>query len=560
MLDAVRLKIDDIFKKYPDINFISSVENENDIAISFSYKSIKFLLEINNYNEIFLRIVKAYAFPEINDVAIPPHFLQKDEAKKMYSLCLLDKERHVLTSYDLFELVDLYLYQIKRLLDMTSKQIEREFQKEFLYYWNLSAKKGFIDIYIGEESEPAELELWCERINKIDKFTTLPKNVSLNELHKPKGTYETAIYIPISDISGILPPNNNFTWTDKELLNILCNQVSDKISSSTYEFLKNIKISSYRKLIIFSFNLKDSITICFAALITFNTNQKGSLISKIQDDFHSVQAIWSNRMDLSFLQSRVGMRKNLNLPSVLVLGVGSVGSYIVPELINLGITNIGLSDPDAFNSGNAFRHYLGPAYTGSNKADAMRSVVEKANPLVKVSVISNILCMNSDELEKTIASYDVILVAVGTSDIQREMNMKFSKLNIEKHFIFNWLDSAGKGSHLLYTNYKSKGCFNCLFYDEGQKRDNNKTSFADGTEVLIGNGCCGTFSPYGNTVLLRNTLMVVSVIKDIIDKKISKATLVSMRNNFDSLEKSISIEPIINNDFYDEGCDICGLL
>lgn len=306
--------------------------------------------------------------------------------------------------------------------------------------------------------------------------------------------------------------------------------------------------------------MKDSITICFAALITFNTNKKDSLISKIQDDFHSVQAIWSNRMDLSFLQSRVGMRVNLNLPSVLVLGVGSVGSYIVPELINLGITNIGLSDPDAFNSGNAFRHYLGPAYTGSNKAEAMRSVVEKANPLVRVSVISNILCMNSDELEKTIASYDVILVAVGTSDIQREMNMKFSKLNIEKHFIFNWLDSAGKGSHLLYTNYKSKGCFNCLFYDEGQKRDNNKTSFADGTEVVIGNGCCGTFSPYGNTVLLRNTLMVVSVIKDIIDEKISKATLISMRNNFDSLEKSMSIESIINNDFYDEGCDICGLL
>lgn len=554
-------KIKAVFNKYQDIVLKSIDEEKSDITILFSYKNICFMMCVINYTDIFMRRITVFAFPEINNVGIPPHFLKMEDTEEMYKLCLLEKEQHVLTAYHLFELIELYLEQVKNLLDMNSKQIEKEFQKEFLYYWNLSVqKKILMDIYIDEESNVAELELWSERIKNIEKITTLPNNLSLNECHKPKGTYETALYIPITDISGILPPNGDFMWSQKELLNIVCNHVSDKISDSTYRFLKQVKIGSYRKIVVLSFKLKDSITICFSAIITFNTNKKDTFINKLQDDFCSIEPIYSQRMDLSFLQSRVGMPINLHLPSVLVLGVGSVGSYIVPELVNLGINNIGLSDPDTFSSGNALRHYLGPVNKGKNKAIAMKNTVEKDNPLVNISIIPNILGMEIEELKSTITPYDIIIVAVGTSDIQREMNAKFSKLNLEKQYIFNWLDSAGKGAHLLFTNYKTKGCFNCLFFDNGHKRDSNKTSFADGTETLIGNGCCGSFSPYGNNVLLRNTLMVISVIKDIIDKKINENILVSIQNNFDSFRDSLSIEPVINKDFYDKGCDICGSL
>ena len=108
-------------------------------------------------------------------------------------------------------------------------------------------------------------------------------------------------------------------------------------------------------------------------------------------------------------------------------------------------------------------------------------------------------------------------------------------------FLFLWLSS-----------------FNCLFFDNGEPISKNKVSYTDGTERAIGNGCGGSFSPYGNNVLVRNTSLVLSVLQGILDGSIVQNTVASIRNDFSSLESSITMSPIINTNFTEERCDICG--
>ena len=303
--------------------------------------------------------------------------------------------------------------------------------------------------------------------------------------------------------------------------------------------------------------LPDSVAISFAGIISFDSNEKKPFITKIQEDFKSFVPILSTRMDMKHLYERVG-QVPVDLPSVLLLGCSSVGSYLLPELVNMGFTHIGVSDPDTFVSGNSLRHYLGPRSSGSKKAVQMQFFMEYENPLVSIDVVPDILEQKENELAKTLEKYQIVIVAVGSTDIQRKLNYMFSKANSKAWHIFNWLDAEGKGSHVLAMRYSQKGCFDCLFRDKGEFTTKNKVTYADGTERVIGNGCGGSFSPYGNNVLARNTVLALSVLQAILDGSITRNTIASIRNEFTSLVSSISMTPVIDEDFAEEGCDICG--
>ena len=102
--DEVQI-IEAVFKKHPDIGLDNIEIKDNNINIFFSYQDIKFGLDINNYSNAILRKTNIYAFSEIKDITIPPHFLKIDSEHNFYSLCLLEKEQHVLSSYELAELL-----------------------------------------------------------------------------------------------------------------------------------------------------------------------------------------------------------------------------------------------------------------------------------------------------------------------------------------------------------------------------------------------------------------------------------------------------------------------
>lgn len=553
----------EVFGRFDEVSLIDVAYEGEAICAKFTYQDTLLEMYVFKPDNVFLRSIFVCIEDKVADeLKIPPHYMRYDNEKKLSSLCLLDDEQHILSSYDLADLMELYLVQTVSLLSLSSRQKALEYLKEFEFYWNSSCKsinETIIeaDVYLPREEAASLLNCWYMEKNRRGKYVLLPNGVELNFCNAPKGSYATAIYIPIELPLGILPPRKNIPWDAHSILDIVYNQSEDKISEKTYGFLKKLKINSYQKVLVFSFDLTDSVTISFSGIISFVTNEKKSFIEKVQEDFKSFVPIRSTRMDVKYLHERVG-QVAVERPPILVVGCGSVGSYLIPELVNMGFTRIGVSDSDTFVSGNSLRHYLGPHSSGNKKTVQMKFFMEYENPLVSVDIVPNILEQKDSKMAEILGRYKVVIVAVGNTDIQRKMNYLFSKAHSNAWYLFNWLDAEGKGSHVLAMQYSQKGCFDCLFHDKGEFKAKNKVTYADGTERVIGNGCGGTFSPYGNNVLIRNASLAVSVLQGVLDGSITKNTVVSIKNDFTSLASSISITPVIDENFAEEGCGICG--
>ena len=551
------------FSEYTDFSLIDISAEDSLISANFTYQGSPLTLYVSNPGNTYLRSIMVCIEDRVADeLKIPAHYMRYNDKDKRSVLCLLDKEQHVLSAYSLAELVNLYLGQTQSLLSLSPRQKEAEYLKEFEFYWNVAYKTtgntdNQAEVYLPVPETAALLNCWYTKDNGKGKYILFPEGETFNSCNIPKGSKSTAVYIPLEFPNGIIPPQANIPWNAHDLLDIICNQTKDRISAESYDFLRDLQIDNYQKVVVFSFSQPESVAITVAGILTFNNNRRKNLINKIQEDFESFTPIKSSRMDMKYLHERVGQYHSA-FPSVLLIGCGSVGSYILPELINLGAVNIGISDPDEFASGNALRHYLGPRSHGYHKTASMKFFMEYENPLVSIEIVPNILDMNDSDLTETLSKYQVVIVAVGGTDLQRRFNYHFSKISPTPWFLYNWLDAAGKGSHALAMRYSHRGCFNCLFFDNGEPIPRNKVSYTDGTERVIGNGCGGSFSPYGNNVLVRNTSLVLSVLQGILDGSIVQNTVASIKNDFSSLESSIAIVPAINKDFAEERCDICG--
>ena len=550
-----------VLTDFDDFIITDSGISDDGIWIKFTYNECYLLLTVNNPDKVYLRKVSVYMLGgKYDSIKLPPHFLRIDETNKLSYICLLDTEQHILTAYSLPEVIKLYLDQVRSILSLSNRQIEDEYLKEFEYYWNLGCaqrgkKSERAEIYLPSSLNASSLECW--HFEKNEKCIIFPEYIKFNEANVPKGTKSSALYIPIEYPNGIIPPQNNICWGKNELLDIIYNQVFDRISPDSNAFIKKQKIDNYQKVIVFSFFVPNSVTITFSGILKFNNNDKKDLISKIQEDFKSFTPIKSSRMDMKYLKERVGLEYSES-PAVLLVGCGSVGSYILPELVNMGIVDIAISDPDEFVSGNSMRHYLGPRSNGTKKVDDLKFYIEFQNPLVSIKIVSNLLGMNDSELKDLVNKYPIVVIATGGTDLQKEFNYRFSKIKNESWFLYNWLDAEGKGAHILAMRYANKGCFNCLFYENGKPITYNKVSYANGSEKVIGNGCGGSFSPYGNNVLIKNTSLFIATLQNIINGSITQNTVASIKNDFSTYENSVYMVPNIESNFADEGCDICG--
>jgi molybdopterin/thiamine biosynthesis adenylyltransferase len=554
--------VEELINKRIGFNFSEEWIKKNCQLYSFTFKSKAFILQIYNDKNPLTRKLQIYTKDETLKDELPPHYFRFEDGINW--LCLIDEEEHILSSYSLNEYIDLMLNQLESLLSKTNKQKQQEYVKEFLLYWRKVADISFIsnvDMYITERNIATKLHLSLKTINgtsQIEKVVAYQDINIFNEHNTPKGTIRNGVYIPIINNDYLTPPFKNKSWGKKELIRILANPIENVISKESYKFLQTYKVKSNSIYIVFSLCFEGGITNTFCAQLKFNTDNHKRLIDKIRDELVEVIPLNSTQYDIQYQLERIGAKDSFIDEKVLMIGCGSVGSMLLDSLIKLGILSFFLVDSDSLESGNLLRHTAPPIVVGRPKVNALQSYVEINNPLVKMETINKKLDLIGDEYGGDFYnSFDIIFITIGSSDAQKRYNKLFSDMQITTPVIFNWLDSEGKGCHALWIRYNQKGCYNCLFYEKGEKIDSNKASYNDGSEVLIKNGCNGSFTSYGINVLLRNTSMVMEFYQHCKQQDSTKNTLISIKNEFSSLEKSLIVEPRIQTEFYEEACDVC---
>lgn len=122
--------------------------------------------------------------------------------------------------------------------------------------------------------------------------------------------------------------------------------------------------------------------------------------------------------------------ERLKRSSVILFGVGGVGSFCAEALARAGIGKLCLVDPDTVSESNLNRQLVALRSTiGRNKAEVMKERIADINPLAEVTAMSLFyLPENADSVD--LSAYDVVIDAVDTVSAKIEIAVRANALGV----------------------------------------------------------------------------------------------------------------------------------
>lgn len=251
------------------------------------------------------------------------------------------------------------------------------------------------------------------------------------------------------------------------------------------------------------------------------TVRKTSQIKEVGILFFSPSAKLRNmlvqRIDADWLYYRgeagqSGRNKKLREAKIAILGCGSLGAQVADTLCKAGVGTLALFDPDALSWDNIYRHLLGPASIGKNKALALSIFLSQKFPE------SHILGIDSKwehylrkKSQPQLHQFDLIISLIGDDEDKTE---QFLSLCTHQEYlfppvIFGWTEVWGAAGHaVLLGNQPLDGCLLCKY--KGKEQLNNIFIF-DSNQFITLPECSTVFAPYG----FIDTLPVVSIIVEL---------------------------------------------
>ncbi len=469
-------------------------------------------------------------------------------------VCLFEQDSIVntLVSYEdkIFDCID----RLLELLSMSPVEREREFQKEFMFYWNSEAygDKRFA-AYLGQESKFTGMDAYygAKKVRLIEQGISL-SDIDDRDKSERKWVHHIeneVYYIPITDCRGILPPHKGFKWSSDDVQNIVYGKRIEHISDDTFEQMRAILPRTQNLILVFGMKTEQS-NVTFALRVRCNNCKGHSLLEKLLSDVTAVEPLPTERKDYLYLCEQIGNDIGLLKKRVLLVGAGSLGSYVAFELIKNGVQKLKIYDNDKLVEENVLRWAFGGIGIGSDKATTIQLLLNLLHPEINVEACTEKLSAKS--LTEEILNMDMIIFTIGNSDEQLKFNAILKASNCSVPVIYAWLEEGGRHSHILFVNYQRPGCFECLYTDSQGAHVNNrarKNTSLDVENGVIRNGCGGTRAAYGTAILLRTTAALLDTIRDIQEEKITKNTLIDI-----SSEK---IE-ISDTEFPMEACNCCG--
>ena len=533
--------------------------NSNDVIIIFKMCDRRFALWCPDKDDITSSVIVCV----LDDATFDqPHIMLREfdfdgmsvlPEGKYRSICLYENGSVVnaLMSYE-EKIID----AVERLIDLmslTPLAKEKEFQKEFLFYWNSVAEYGDREIYLGRNQSFSILSVYQNK----SRFRYVASDVCLYDLDTVDDGRKkwqqrmdiNAVFIPIIDNRGILPPTKNHPWGKDEIIELLYGDKISHISDDTFSNLTSVSIKYDTLDIVFNMSIS-STRYTFVARVLFKGGNNKPLLDRVLNNITSVQALTCKRMDYSYLNQIIGNSISNLKKHVLLIGAGSLGSYIASELVKNGFKHLTIYDGDSLTQENFMRWYYSGMIKNGKKVTLLKSFLEMMHP--EIHIVAHDENIENDKLIQEINNADYIIFTIGNSDTQLKLNRILKGNGCKATVFYVWLEAGGQYSHILKVDYEAKGCFECLFTSTNGAMVNNKANVVEEEMVessTIHNGCGGTRAAYGTSVLLRTTSVLLDVMR--------KGETEGQQNN---LLVNISPETVLYDEsaFIEEDCLCCG--
>jgi len=225
-------------------------------------------------------------------------------------------------------------------------------------------------------------------------------------------------------------------------------------------------------------------------------------------------------------------QQKINDSTILIIGMGGLGSPTALYLAATGVGHIIIADFDQVELSNLQRQIIhSTSDIGDDKVNSAKSKLLELNPNITVTVVNEI--MHSDNLSSLIQDVDIVLDGTDNFESRFEIN----KACVEHH---KPLISAAvirfEGQISVFKGYEvEQPCYQCLYSEQG-----------DGRESCVENG---VLAPVAGLVGTIQALQAIKVLLGLGEQLCGELLLI------DGLDLSFRKVKIVK----DSECPICGL-
>lgn len=440
-------------------------------------------------------------------------------------VCIYDEESITIDPLQPGQIAKSCLEKVKEVLEKgLNGSNHSDFADEFVAYWSeqYDAKDELSYGLLMLEDVPAERPVLIKALN----------------IHKPYALYDTILYsdsaaieqfrkyfqgkghatteweaLYLGEIADLRPP---FSFKNTDLLKL----IKAYFPASQKQFEKYINKSTDNRLLVFSILSAEELLLFGLRIRPLHKNRRGfrpgmftsyQSLSTIQINEH-VRRVKFDNYTQKRLHNRTDGVQQVKRYSLVIAGLGSIGSNLLPYLTALGVERLLLIDPDRLTLENINRHLLGPGYIGTNKAAGLRNHFKDINPLVEIGIDETSIVRAFQQKAKVLNQFDYLFVAIGKNTIENFLLDALKEQMLLKPTFFLWVEPYLMGGHCLFihpnhtiqiSDLYEQNLFKYNIIAASEYLDKNKQL------QLREAGCQGSYMPYGqkNITLFLSALI-----------------------------------------------------
>lgn len=408
-----------------------------------------------------------------------------------------------------------------------------DFLDEFKAYWAIESEYRITaNAIFYPKEEPCHLVYYKdeqlglhvgENKDQLMEYLKYVKGIDVNP-----NSLEVCLFLPLN--LDWYPP---FPKTNKEFyLKVAENPYCFK---AYYDFIKN---RTTKSLIIFSQIISGNL--CLAGWInkpvrTPKGFRKGRIVPELvhlgTSKDNNVIKVDVTQFNHNRLFNRGGDGSLLFNDKVSITGCGSIGSYIIRSLAELGVNKFVLVDKEVLTSENIARHYCGASDIGKFKGEAIKETLIKHYPdIMCESINKNVFQVIENNIEIfNVCEFNFIIV--GDKPIETKFIRLINERLITKPVIIIWVEPYLLGGHAIVIQKPQD--IEKVVYDTDNNFINN--ILVDGSKYYKKEaGCQSTFIPYSGFEAQHFIYSLMDYINDnIFTKKIDGNYLFSWCGKLD---------------------------
>lgn len=194
---------------------------------------------------------------------------------------------------------------------------------------------------------------------------------------------------------------------------------------------------------------------------------------------------------------------------VVLLGAGSIGSFVAEILAQAGVGKLTIVDPEKLTFSNAGRHLLGVDSEGLHKATAIATLLQKRFP--HHSIVGDISTAERylDENKTALNEIDLVISVTGDWGANAYLNELFLSGHMKQTpVLVGWSEAHAVAGHAVFLNSRTS-CLLCGFTEKGEPL--LKVATWPEVTLLSEPACGGLYQPYGPAEIASINAMIAGM-------------------------------------------------